>query len=447
MPRLLYFLALVFLAVVPRAVAQDSTPVRPRVFQAVSQTVLTNVVVNRLDAWVFNMPTQRVSLSSWKNNLRTGWEWDENGFNTNLFMHPFHGSTYFNAGRDNGLDFWESAPLSFLGSWIWEYLGETNRPALNDFFMTSFGGVALGEMFHRVSALVRDNGARGGGWWRRELATLPLDPLGAVNRFVGRSRIRSEPNPAEHSPGTVVVRLHAGARVVPDSAIEHYGAQPAAMLDFVYGNPWNEPYSAPFDVFTMRASVGQGGINLLRVSGRLYGKDLNGPQRRFRHLFMVNQRFDYIDNAAYQVGGQSIEAGIASRWRLGNTLGLRTQFFGDVIVLGGIDAPGAGFGLRNYDFGPGAGLRIQIALERSGAPFLLFAGQSEYVHSVSGASAEHFIDSGVLELTLPVWRKLGLTAQTIGYKRVSRYSDRPRDERRHPEVRLFLSWTSISHPQ
>ena len=427
----------------PGAPAADSA----RVVRAVSQTVLTNVVVNRLDALLFGMETQRVSLRSWGNNLRTGWEWDENGFNTNLFMHPYHGSTYFNAGRDNGLNFWESAPLSFLGSWIWEYLGETNRPALNDFFMTSFGGIALGEMFHRVSALVRDNQAQGAGWWRRELATFPLDPLGGVNRLLGRSRIALQPNPRAHTPGTVVVRLHAGARLAPDSQGQPYAGHPAAMLDLAYGNPWSEPFREPFDVFTLRAAVGKGAVNLLRVSGRLYGKNLNRPERRLQHVFLVNQRFDYINSPAYQVGGQSVEFGIASRWRLGSRFGLRTQVFGDVILLGGIDAPGAGFGLRNYDFGPGSGGRFLMALEHSGAPFLIFAAQSEYVHAISGASADHYINSANLEFTIPVRRQLGITFQGIGYTRTSRYTDRPDDQRRHPELRLFLSWTSISHPQ
>ena len=75
-----------------------------------------------------------------------------------MFAHPYHGGLYFNAGRSNGLTFWESAPLAFLGSWTWEYLGETHRPALNDFFMTSFGGIALGEVFHRVATTYMEIG-------------------------------------------------------------------------------------------------------------------------------------------------------------------------------------------------------------------------------------------------------------------------------------------------
>jgi hypothetical protein len=358
-----------------------------------------------------------------------------------------HGSLYFNAARSHGLDYWESAPFAFLGSWQWEFLGETNRPALNDFFQTSFGGIALGEMFHRLSAMIRDNGARGGARLRRELATLPLDPLGGMNRFLGRGRVSREPNPPEHSPGLLVVRMHAGARILSDSLIRTVGGLPTVMMDLAYGDPWLEPYSAPFDVFSIRAAVGEGGINLLRASGRLFSKDLNRETARHRHRLVVNERFDYVSNSAYHIGGQSVEVGVASRWRLSRNFGLRTQLFVDGILLGGVDAPGTGVGERTYDFGPGVGLRTQIAVERAGAPFAVFFLQSEYVHAVSGASADHYVEADGLEITVPVRGRLGLTAQSIVYARRSRYSDGPDKKRRFPEIRVLLSWTSVSHPR
>jgi len=426
----------------------DSTPRGPvsraRAFPAVQQALLVNVFVNRLDVCCLDMPTQRVSLNSWSRNLRAGWEWDENQFGTNLFMHPYHGSLYFNAGRSRGMGFWESAPLSFLGSWTWEFLGENNRPALNDFFMTSFGGIALGEMFHRLTAMIRDNQAHGGRRLRRELATLPLDPIGGLNRFLGRRRVSQEPNPPEHTPGLLVVRLHAGARILSDSLIKTAGGLPTVMMDLVYGDPWLEPYHKPFDAFIVRAAIGEGGINLLRASGRLYGKEMTGPEARHRHLFQVNQRFDYASNSAYHIGGQSVEFGISSRWRLSRNVRFRTQVYLDGIILGGIDAPGTGVGERTYDFGPGVGIRLQGVLEIAGVPFVVYFLQSEYVHAVSGASADHYVEASGLELTLPVTRRFGLTAQGIDYGRLSRYSDRPDQERQFPEVRVLLSWTWVS---
>ncbi len=143
------------------AAQSDSTPAMPRVagrpLRAVTQSVILNVAVNRADAWVFGQDWAYSGTRTWGRNLRVGWEWDEDQFGTNLMMHPYHGGLYFNTARSNGLSFWEAAPVAFLGSWTWEYFGETERPSLNDFFMTSFGGIALGEMFHRLGATIRDN--------------------------------------------------------------------------------------------------------------------------------------------------------------------------------------------------------------------------------------------------------------------------------------------------
>jgi len=45
----------------------------------------------------------------------------------NQFGHPYQGGNYFSAGRANGLSFWESVPLTVLGSVTWEWLGGRSR--------------------------------------------------------------------------------------------------------------------------------------------------------------------------------------------------------------------------------------------------------------------------------------------------------------------------------
>lgn len=426
----------------------DSTPSgngeRPLI--AIAQTLATNVVVNRFDSWVLGEAWARPGPGTWSRNVRLGWEWDENNFGTNMFAHPYHGGLYFAAGRSNGLDFWESAPLAFLGSWTWEYFGETHRPSLNDFFMTSFGGIALGEMFHRIGASIRDNQARGTRRLVQDLVALPFDPVGGLHRLTRREWAR-RPNPPEHNPGAYLLRVHQGARFLatadPDSAV----VVPGVVVDLRYGDPFVRGFRAPFDVFGVRAvASSSGGLNVLRAAGRLYGKDLNRPTSRHRHVFVVNQRFDYVDNPAQKIGGQSVEAGIISRWMLPRDFALRTQAFGDFVLLGAIDAPGAGFGERNYDFGPGAGLRLELGLERRGVTYIALYSQSEYVHAVSGATADHFVGFVGLEVSVPIAYGMGVAVHATHFSRLSRYSDRPDDTRDFPEVRLLLTWTAVGRP-
>ena len=139
-----------------RAQISDTTAFSPTenklVGLAIAETFLINIAVNRANGWVLNEPWADLDFKDLAHNLSLGWEWDTDLFSMNMFTHPFHGSLYFNAGRSNGLTYWESVPLVYLGSWTWEYLSESHRPSLNDFFITSFGGIALGEIAHRVSA-------------------------------------------------------------------------------------------------------------------------------------------------------------------------------------------------------------------------------------------------------------------------------------------------------
>lgn len=418
--------------------------------RAMGQALFVNVVVNRLDAWGRGQGWAYTGTRSWGSNLRLGWQWDEDHFGTNLFSHPYHGGLYLNAGRDNCLTFWESAPLAFLGSWTWEYFGEKFRPSLNDFFMTSFGGIALGEVFHRVGATVRDNRARGRGRVLREVASMMVDPIGGLNRLFRGEWTRVGPNPPEHDPGAFMFRFHAGGRVVSESAsFSHPTGSATMVVDLSYGDPFERPFHAPFDVFNARVQLSSGGgaINMLRAAGLLYQHELTGPGARHRHLFVVNQRFDFVNNAAYRFGGQSIEAAILSRWRLGNgDKHLRAKVAGDAILLGAIDAPYTGFGERTYDFGPGLGLMAELALERNEIVSLEWYNRLEYLHSVSGASADHYVLFTGLEGTLGIGRGMGLGLCLSTYARSSRYTDKGPDDRKFPELRMFVTWTAARGP-
>ena len=185
-----------------------------------------------------------------------------------------------------------------------------------------------------------------------------------------------------------------------------------------------------------------GGFSSLRASGRVYGANLNNPSRRARHVLAVNTRYDYFKNRAQSVGGQSVEIGINSRWPIGSRgYAFRTSLFVDGVLLGAIDASGTGLGTRTYDFGPGVGGRWEFAFDRHGARFVRVFGQLEYIHAVSGASADHIVDFSGIEANIPITRGFGIAAHTTVFHRTSRYSTAPKDERNYPEARLLLVWT------
>lgn len=437
---------LVLSAVDPAAGAAQSTDTTrasarpPRPVWAVAQALGVNLVVNRVDAWVLGQDWARVGPSDWSRNLRQGWEWDEDAFGTNMFSHPYHGALYFNGARSHGLDYWEAVPVTFLGSLTWEYFGETYRPSLNDFYMTSFGGITLGEVFHRVASSIRDNRATGGARTARELAALPFDPVGGLNRLIRGEWSRQGPNPGEHRPDAYLFRVHAGPRVTGEAAAEDSTTASATVVaDLLYGDGLTTPFRKPFDVFAVRMQLSSsGGLTLLRASGRLFAR----PLRDTTHAFVVNQRYDYLKNPSQSFGAQSFEAGLMSRWRLPKGFRLRTEAFGSLIALGAIDAPDAGTGRRTYDFGPGLGTRVELGLERRGIGYLTLWGRSEYLHSVSGATADHTASFGGLEIEVPVRRGVGVGLHTGYFDRLSRYSGLTEEQRQFVEVRLFVALTS-----
>ena len=128
------------------------TPKRP--WQALAEVTGINIGVQLFDRWALNSDFAQTTLNSLKHNFTDGMVWDNDFFITNMFAHPYHGNLYFNAARTNGLTFWESAPYSLLGSAMWEFLGETEPPAINDIIATTCGGIAIGEMTHRLSLTI-----------------------------------------------------------------------------------------------------------------------------------------------------------------------------------------------------------------------------------------------------------------------------------------------------
>ena len=426
------------------------TPLRPRPLLAVLEGFALNVALNRFDALVYvardldGIAWARVTPRVWSRNIRLGWVWDTDAFLTNMFGHPYNGSMYFNAGRANGLDFWESAPLTFLGSLTWEYFGEVYQPSLNDFYNTGFGGIVLGEVYRRLGALVRDNRGRGAGRVLRELAALPIDPMGSLDRLLHGGFTRVGPNPADRHPGTLGLVVQAGGRVAVDSGEAGRSQSTSFVVDLDYGDAFRQRYTQPFDVFRVRLQVSPdgGGINILRVWGRLWAREITPDFVRSRHILTVNQKTEFVGSPAYKFGAQSVEVGLVSGFAATRRIDVRTEVFAEGLLMGAVDARGTGIlgSERTYDFGPGGGIVAAASVRVGGTPVLSARWHWAYLHSVSGSPADHYTQFAAAEAVLPVTPSLGIGAYAGWYQRRSTYQDRFGETTRFPEFRAFLTW-------
>jgi hypothetical protein len=312
--------------------------------------------------------------------------------------------------------------------------------------MTGFGGVAVGEIFNRVSTAIIDETAVGGERIAHEFGAMLVNPVGGLNRLVRGQWTERGTNPVDRLPESYFFRAKAGARRVEQAESPNLPvSSPTLLLEMSFGDSFETEYRAPFDVISMLAQVSPdgGGLNIFRALGRLYSKELTSPDSWNRHQIVLSQRFDYVNNPVYHFGEQSLEVGVLSRWRLGiSGLRLSTRFAGDVVMLGALDAlDDAAPGDRSIDYGPGLGAIVELALERNGATFLSFYNRVRYLRSVSGAPADHTMLFSGLDLTIPITSQFGVGAYLSGDSRRSDYSDYPLDERSYLETRVYVTWT------
>ena len=325
--------------------------------------------------------TARITPKSWWANMEQGWVWDLDEFLVNQIGHPYQGSNYFNAGRANGLSFWESAGITAFGSGTWEYFGETNHASLNDLVNTTLGGIALGEMFHRAAWLVRDTRATGRSRLMKEIAATAIDPVTGVKRFLTDDSSRLSDKPPEMVPSSVGSLVSTGVlwRGSNTSAFESTG-EPFLEVDLLYGDPTTGRTRVPYDAFGVLLRFGGGSsFSEAKVRGRLLGQPFRGDRIQVNVL----QAYDFSKNSVYQFGAQSFNVNAAYTGRVSSRLSLLVSGWGGLMALGAVDSipltgvvpeeepaagesPGQGVseGPRYYDYGPGSDFGARAVLSR-----------------------------------------------------------------------------------
>ena len=371
-------------------VVTDSTmalPVKKRYLQAAAEVAGINVGVQLFDRYALNADFAQTTLRTTKRNFTDGMVWDNDLFGTNMFAHPYHGNLYFNAARTNGLTFWESAPYSLGGSLMWEFFGEIEPPAINDIIATSMGGMAIGEMTHRLSLTFLDDRTHGFSRFLREAGAAVLNPIQALHRIISGDAWRVRRNHYryhDYEKSPVDVSASVGWRYLADDGSLFRGIHaPYINFTLMYGTPVDgERHTTPYEFFDIEANVAFGGgqplINSLQILGRLWSmpildkKDMAGE-------FGIYQHYNYYDANPIEDGSQltpyriSEAAGfgpgfIFSLPQTGAISRLEQRVFVSGILLGGTKSDYFNVIDRDYNMGSGFSIKskTQIDLGRSG---------------------------------------------------------------------------------
>ena len=357
-------------------------PVKKRYWQAAAEATGINVGVQLFDRWALNSDFAQTTLRSLKRNFTDGMVWDNDFFITNMFAHPYHGNLYFNAARTNGLTFWESAPYALGGSLMWEFLGETEPPAINDVIATSCGGMAIGEMTHRLSLTILDDRDFGISRFFREAAAAIINPIQGLHRiFSGDAwRVRHDHyRYHDFSKIPVDVSLSVGWRYLADDGALFRGVHaPYINMTLTYGTSADgEHHTTPYDFFDVELNSAFGGgqpfVNTLNIVGRLWStsildkKDMAGE-------FGIYQHFNYYDAEAIENGSDltpyriSEAAGfgpgfILSLPQMGGLSKLEQRIFLSGILLGGTKSDYFNVIERDYNMGSGFSIKSKTQLD------------------------------------------------------------------------------------
>jgi hypothetical protein len=385
-----------------------------------------------------------VSFESIKENLKNGFEWDDNSFSANNFRHPYQGSLYYGGARANGYDFYESSMFAFAGSWLFEYTGEAHHPSVNDWINTAVGGMTLGESLYRLSDMVLDNTATGSGRTWRELGGFALSPMRGLNRVLTGEAFEVHANPPNRMPDYFGGELRLGLRTLGDENLwTSKSSKSFVSFDVLYGNPFDVTGGKPFDHFTFGMQINfrnsPHGVGRMESEGLLYARDVNKTETT-QHILGAFLHFDYIDNEAYTYGGQSLSASYLSMFRASERFAAITYLHLQGIILGASKTDYFNLSGREYDYGPGLGYKMGVEFWLEEWRFLSAWYNGSWIHSINGNKADHHVHFAQAQLEFPIKGFIGAGAEYLLYMANRRYENFPDVHTKNPELRIYLMW-------
>lgn len=468
--------------IVATPVLPDSADVRlhehKAFWRAGAETVGFNIGLWAFDRYVLKGHYAYISWNTIKENFKHGFEWDDDHLNTNMFAHPYNGSIFFNAGRSNGFNFWQSELFAIGGSAMWEMFMEKEYPSTNDIIATPIGGAALGEVFYRTSDLILDDRSTGGERFGRELAAFLVDPMKGINRIItGAAWKKRATSGRRFGIPPVSVELSLGGRYL--SLIENdEGSRAGAVaeINIEYGDRFVETTKEPYDYFSflmeLQGIKSQPLLSRVEIIGRLLSKEIVEKKDMDLNVGLY-QHFDFFDsdtirperNAAYfpcsvpyKMGSPaSIGGGAIFRYAPTKLMSFDGYLHLNGVILAGVLTDFYRDYHRNYNWGSGfsvkAGLNWALSDDRISVKI---ANQFYKIYTWSGYDANY--DWSLTPEGKPVdvqgdvshssfnhleasvnyrlWKRLFLTGGIDFYSRRTEYTD----------MSIRLGSTTISSP-
>ncbi|MDR0525154.1 MAG: DUF3943 domain-containing protein [Spirochaetaceae bacterium] len=374
-----------------------------------------------------------------ENLYPTTWFWEDGDrFFINQFGHPYQGSTYFASARINGFSFYESIAFAFIGSFQWEIMYE-RESSINDSISTTFGGVALGEILHRLF-LEADAAPSIGG----KIGGFLISPLEGFNAVYNRQK-------RETGGGNLYeLTLKTGLEKSFTSFKGHQTESnswryPGAHLgvDAVYGNPFTQESWTPYNHFELNAkfttNIASYHLQILS-DGYIFSIPLSKTQRTVTstgltlHYDFFNATNDIIDNTGY---GNIQFASDAFDWTIKQGL-----FFSDVNIAIKVHAGLTFWGTSMYNgrfatdsylentyatYGIGENIKLFFRVSHKKAGTLALSATGYHIFNLPvtethSAGNVLFLNTSA-GYTFPITKRVGIGGEVRYWNLFGRYDD------------------------
>lgn len=365
-----------------------------------------NMGVWGFDRYITESPFAYIDFNTIHSNLKTGFEWDNDNFFTNLMTHPVNGGIYFNALRSNGLNFWESIPLTTAGSLMWELCMENQLPSINDFITTSIGGTCLGETTFRITDRFIDDRTTGLERIKREAMIFIISPTRGLNRLLNGETWKhghTRGNTISISPLTFYTSF--GYRAMTNNTLNEKFAitMPSFDLGLYYGTPFDPGNEKPYDFFWFRVggniSSQQPVIHSVNALGMLYARNIHLKRPTHQLTLGIFQHYNYYQSQGennnpslltYQVSETaSVGTGLIYKSSRIKNITFSCSLHLSTMLLGGSQTGHYFIYERNYNMGSGYSSKGSLDLQFGSKARLLLNAENYRLYSWTGNSPKN----------------------------------------------------------
>lgn len=404
--------------------------------RAGQEVVAINVIVWGYDRFVLRANWAKISLRTIIKNFKCPYEWDDNSFKVNQFEHPYHGALYFSSSRFHGLNYWESSIYSFIGSFMWEFLLETNCPSANDIIMTPLGGMTFGEILFRIAGLIYDESSRSIPIVFQRLLILVINPVYGFNLFTGRTP-KGNRNP---------LASHDYDFNIPFGVYGSFTDKPSFLIGvhLEYKDVFHKstPTINPYDWFSSNIKLGfhQGSFHDKEIvtTGLLTGKRTNPG---LTGLFAV---FDYIDTrtsekrSAVGMGPGIITYNFLTSKLYFKSVGvISATFGGSSSSLDPVYRQSETGKIYPYEIGPGLLARIELEIGKKDLTSIQSRFTQYWLHSIH-SRADEFASTLSSNLNVDLTRRSRISLEYDYYSRNEIHQKRVFSHRRNAIFILYI---------